>query len=142
MPTNRKFLITTPAEKPLLVIGSQETYAAELLVRQADVQVLQVYKKGEEVKAYGDKAKGGVVIASVKGNPPLYRLSGILDHFQVPASQRGLQVLVNHKPVNADFLLADLGYIQKVEVTRQDPTAFLRASLNPEEEFLNIVTEK
>ncbi|WP_181305773.1 hypothetical protein [Rufibacter sp. XAAS-G3-1] len=129
-----------PVKVPLVLINSQETYWQSLIVYESDVQVLQVYKNAGAVKPYGTKGQNGVVVAAVKGNPQLYRLSGVLDHFQVPAEQRRLKVLVNNRQVNPDYLLADIRQIQKVEVTKQDPTAPIRLSWNPDEEFLNIVT--
>ncbi|MCC9168956.1 hypothetical protein [Pontibacter harenae] len=131
-----------PDSRPLLLVNNQETSRNALIIDDANLKVDAILKDAEATEKYGNKAEGGVVLASTAGNIQLVSLEQVLDYFKVPASQRNLKVLVDGAMVKPELILADISQIGKVEAGPQDVTAPHRYSLNENERYLHIITKK
>ncbi|MGV3541516.1 MAG: hypothetical protein ACO1OQ_16990 [Rufibacter sp.] len=131
-----------PTSEPILVIGSQETSLGSLVVHPQDLAIKEMYRDSVLLSALPGRGKNGIIVGELKSKRPLFRLDHVLELFNVPEEKRSLKVLVNQQPVNPALFLADVQQIEKVEVTKQDPTKPMRLSFDEQEEFLNIVTAK
>jgi hypothetical protein len=129
-------------KQPLIIIGTLETNALSLVVAPENLQILKTYQDSLDLRVFGEKGEGGVVIAALKDKAPLFRLPEVLDHFKVPAASRHLKIMVDQVLVSPELFLADVKRIARIEKVRQDLSAPLRYSFREEEEFLNVVTVK
>ncbi|KAA6431071.1 hypothetical protein ACD591_13820 [Rufibacter glacialis] len=139
-PPKQLGVVKIASSAPLLLLGSFETDYSSLLVDPKEIIPTQIYRDSAILAPLGPKAKNGVIAIELKNKKTLLKLADVLDHFEVPADQRQLRVLVNKQLVNADRFLADLQWIMKIEVITQDKTVPSRLSWDENEQFLNIVT--
>jgi hypothetical protein len=127
---------------PLIIIGHLETNSNSLIIDPNNLKIVKTYTDPQELKAFGEKGKNGVILAELIHKTPLLKLEEVLAYFKVPAENRTLKVLVDNTLVNPSLFLADVEAIKEIEVTEQDLTAPVRYSWNKDEKFLNIVTAK
>jgi hypothetical protein len=113
-----------------------------LIIDPNNLKIVKTYTDPQELKAFGEKGKNGVILAELIHKTPLLKLEEVLAYFKVPAENRTLKVLVDNTLVNPSLFLADVEAIKEIEVTEQDLTAPVRYSWNKDEKFLNIVTAK
>ena len=125
--------------QPLVIIGTLETTYHNLIIDRDNLEVIKTYKDSLELVPFGEKGKGGIVLARLKKNVPLLRLEEVFDLYKVPAANRTLKIMVNKRLINPALFLADVSAIIKIEKIKQDITNPLLYSLNKDEEFLNFV---
>jgi hypothetical protein len=129
-------------EGPLLLLGSQKTDYASLVVDPKEITVLETYKDSTILATMGNEAKNGISVIELKNPKTLLNLEQVLDYFDVPPAQRQLRILLNKKPINESRFLADLKRIERIEVITLDKLSPYRISWDENEQFLNIVTVK
>jgi len=129
-------------EMPLIVIDSFETNFSSLIIQSENLRILKEYDKPAGLASFGEKGKGGVVIATLKAKCKLLRLPEVLRIFKISDENQKLQVLVNKALVNPNWFLADVNQIERIEIIKQDAFALYLYSFNKEEQYLNIVTIK
>lgn len=127
---------------PLLIVDSLKTSLEALILRKDKLEVLEMYSGTEVPDAYRNKADKGLLIAKTVPGTHMLRLADVLDHFEVPAQNRGLRILVNKRLVeDTSLLLADVNSIEKIEiVTLNLALDHVSWSLDADEEYLNIST--
>ncbi|WP_242916265.1 hypothetical protein [Pontibacter liquoris] len=131
--------ITQP--RPYLLVGSEEGAMNALVLHPDHIQRMDVLKGPVAIAKYGDKAKAGAVVMTLKNDTKLARLQEVYAAFKVPAQQQNLKIAIDDKLVSKpELLLAYLPDIARVEVKQQDVTAPARFSFDPDEPYLNIVT--
>lgn len=127
---------------PLVIIDSMETDDNSLIIHPDNYKIKVMYRDSLELIPFGEKGKGGVVIAETVNNTRLWRLPAVLNYFKISAQNRKLKVLVDHVLIHPHLFLADINKIERIEVEKQDLLAPYRYSFNTKEKFLNIVTRK
>ncbi|MGV3588711.1 MAG: hypothetical protein ACO1OF_17030 [Adhaeribacter sp.] len=136
-----KTIIVT-IKQPLIIIGSLETNDYSLIMDRSNLKIIKTYTDSLELVPFGEKGQGGIILAQLQNNIPLLRLDEVLDYYKIPASDRTLKVMVDNNLVNPDLFLADVSAIIKIEKTKQAITSPFLYSLNKDEEYLNIITQK
>jgi len=136
-----KTIIVT-VKQPLIIIGSLETNHHSLIMDQRNLKIIKTYTDSLELVPFGEKGQGGIILAQLKTNIPLLRLDEVLDYYKIPAADRTLKVMVDNSLIDPDLFLADFARIIKIEKTKQAITSPFLYSLNKDEEYLNIVTQK
>ncbi|WP_181306684.1 hypothetical protein [Rufibacter sp. XAAS-G3-1] len=139
-PMPRLAVVTTGSHEPLLLLGSQKTDFASMVVDPKEIKVVKAYKDSAILANMGYEARHGVLLIELKSKKPLLNLEHVLDYFEVPPTQRQLRVLLNRQPVNESRFLADVKRIVKIEVITLDKISPYRISWDENEQFLNIVT--
>ncbi|KAA5549048.1 hypothetical protein F0145_00130 [Adhaeribacter rhizoryzae] len=129
-------------KQPLIIIGSLETNHHSLILDRSNLKIIKTYTDSLELVPFGEKGQGGIILAQLQTNIPLLRLDEVLDYYKIPASDRTLKVMVDNNLVNPDLFLADVSRIIKIEKTKQAITSPFLYSLNKDEEYLNIITQK
>ncbi|WP_210489580.1 hypothetical protein [Rufibacter aurantiacus] len=126
--------------EPLLLLGSQETDYASLVVDPKEIIVVKAFRDSAVLASMGPAASSGVYLIKLKNKKTLLKLEDVLDYFQVPQEQRHLRILLNKQPFNKNRFLADVKRIIRIEVMTQDKVSPYRLSWDEHEQFLNIVT--
>lgn len=136
--------VSVQVDQPLVIINGQETTPGTMVLPDDKIAEMHIHKKGSpEAKKYSLKAEKDVIVIKAKEGVDLVKFTQILDHFNVPASQRTLKVSFNRTTlVNPELILADLSEIEKVEVAEAGAREFAQWGWNKGEKFLNIVTKK
>lgn len=127
----------TQAGNPLVLVNEQQTAMGAFILEPDKIEKVDVLKGEKATAKYGDKAKEGAVIITLKERAELIRLPKVYTHFKVPAAQQQLKVAINGKIVQKpDLLLVELASVKAVEVaTANNPFAE-----GGEEKYLNLVT--
>ncbi|WP_347158342.1 hypothetical protein [Pontibacter chitinilyticus] len=143
MPATVTMQASLQLPQPYLLINSQETAMSAFVLNPDHIQSIEVFKGPAAVDKYGDKAKAGAVVMTLKEDVKLARLEQVYAAFNVPEQQRSLKLAIDDKPVSdPELLLANLPDIARVEVKQQDLTAPARFSFDPDAPYLNIVTKQ
>ena len=127
----------TQAGNPLVMVNEQQTAMGTFILEPDKIKSIDVLKGQKATEKYGDKAKEGAVIITLKEQVELIRLPKVYTHFEVPAAQQQLKVAINGKIVQKpELLLVELASVKDVEVaTAKNPFAE-----GGEEKYLNLVT--
>ncbi|KAA3440660.1 hypothetical protein [Rufibacter hautae] len=133
-------LASVQMHEPLLLLGSQETDYASLVVDPKEIVIVKAYRDSAILASMGPAASSGVYLIKLKNKKTLLKLEDVLDYFQVPQEQRHLRILLNKQPLNRSRFLADVKRIIKIDVMTQDKISLYRLSWDENEQFLNIVT--
>ena len=107
-----------------------------------NLKILKTYKDSLELVPFGEKGRGGVIVAALKTKTALWRLPKVLEYFKIPAQNQKLKVLVNKTSINPNLFLADVEKIERIEVIKQEASDPVLFSFNKNEEYLNIITKK
>lgn len=127
---------------PALLVDSLETSSDALIVNREDLEIVKIYMAGEVPEVFSQQAGKGLLVAKTAPGTDLLRLADVLDHFEVPARNRELRVLVNKGLVeDPSLLLADINRIEKIEVVKLNLTLDnVSWSIDPDEKYINIST--
>lgn len=132
------------ADQPLVIVNGKETTPGTMILPEDKIAELHIYQKGSpEAKKHDLKNEKDVVVIKAKDGVELVNFEQILDHFNIPASERKLKVSFNRTSlVNPELIQADMSEIEKVEVAEAGAREFAQWGWNKGEKFLNIVTKK
>lgn len=132
------------ADPSLVLINGQETTFKTLILSDEKIAETNVHKKGTpEARKHDPKGEKNVALLRTKEGVDLVKYEQILDHFNIPASQRNLKVSINRTAlVKPELILADLSEIKKVEVAEAGAREFAQWGWNKGAKFLNIVTKE
>lgn len=130
-------------DTPLLIVNGAVTTINTLILSKDAITNTRVFKKGTpEAKKYAAKDEKDVALLSIKKDIQLLKYEQILDHFNIPASDRKFKVSINRGSlVSPELILADLNQIEKVEVAEAGVREFANWGWNQGDKFLNIVTK-
>lgn len=140
-PSKSELKVTTKATQaanPLVLINEQQTAMGAFILEPDKIERVDVLKDQKATAKYGDKAKEGAVIITLKEQVELSRLPEVYAHFEVPAAQQQLKVAIDGRMLEKpELLLVELASIKDVEVgTAENPFA-----AGGEEKYLNLVTK-
>ena len=123
---------------PLVLLNKQETAMGAFILQPDKIERVDVLKDQKATAKYGDKAKEGAVIITLKEQVELSRLPEVYAHFDVPAAQQELKVAIDGKMIQKpELLLVELSSVKNVEVaTAENP--FVEGG---EEKYLNLITK-
>lgn len=136
--------VSVRIEQPLVFINGQETTLNNLILSNDNIAETNILRKGTpEAKKHDLTGEKNVVLLKAKEGIELIKFKQVLDHFNVPVSQRNLKAVLDRRNlVKPALILADLNEIEKVEVAEAGAREFVQWGWNPGDKFLNIVTKK
>ncbi|MEJ8803103.1 hypothetical protein [Pontibacter sp. H249] len=133
-----KVYTRSESQNPLVILNGKETAMGAFVLEPDKIKSIDILKDQKATAKYGDKAKEGAVIITLKEQVELSRLAVLYAHFEVPAAQQQLKVAIDGKMVQKpELLLVELASVKKVEVATAD-NPFVEGG---EEKYLNLVTK-
>lgn len=125
------------SSNPLVVINGEQTAMGAYVLEPEKIKHIEVLKGQQATDKYGESAREGAVIITLKEQPELVRLAQVYAHLDIPVKQQKLKVAIDGNMVQKpELLLIALSSIKKAEVTKaENPFAS-----GGKEKFLNLIT--
>lgn len=110
----QSFLKDTAA-KPFILVDTFPTCNKCLIINYDKIKSINVLKGNNATSLFGEKAKEGAIIISLKEHAKLVRLKEIFDTFNFPDSDRNYRVCINEILVDKpELILADMDEISSI----------------------------
>lgn len=138
---SQSFRSDTSVVNKLIMVDSFTTNIKSIIVSPTDIQTITVLKNNTAFHLFGDKAKEGAILFTLKENIHLMRLNEILNMFNFPDSERSLRVCINDVIVDKpELIVANLNEIASIG-TFYSVDANCSTGIK-EEKLINIIPKK